>query len=82
MPPTSGPCSIQPREMAEWQTAVAQAETAGTFFIALPFTVLWERSLKGSDALPCQRVAPQYAQISVPCYRDCTSGKPSWRGCR
>ena len=24
-------------EMAEWQTAVAQAEAAGTFFIALPF---------------------------------------------
>jgi SAM-dependent methyltransferase len=29
--------ALSPAEMAEWQTAVAQAETAGTFFIALPF---------------------------------------------
>ncbi len=29
--------AFSPAEMAEWQTAVAQAEAAGTFFIALPF---------------------------------------------
>jgi ubiquinone/menaquinone biosynthesis C-methylase UbiE len=29
--------ALSPTELAEWQTAVAQAEAAGTFFIALPF---------------------------------------------
>lgn len=29
--------ALSPAELAEWQTAVAQAEAAGTFFIALPF---------------------------------------------
>lgn len=29
--------ALSPAEIAEWQTAVAQAEAAGTFFIALPF---------------------------------------------
>ena len=29
--------ALSPAEITEWQTAVAQAEAAGTFFIALPF---------------------------------------------
>ncbi len=29
--------ALSPAEMTEWQTAVAEAEAAGTFFIALPF---------------------------------------------
>ena len=29
--------ALSPAELTEWQTAVSQAETAGTLFIALPF---------------------------------------------
>ena len=29
--------ALSPAELAEWRTAAAQAEAAGTFFIALPF---------------------------------------------
>jgi hypothetical protein len=29
--------ALSPEEILEWQTAVAQAEATGTFFIALPF---------------------------------------------
>jgi hypothetical protein len=29
--------ALSPAELAEWHTAVTQAEAEGTFFIALPF---------------------------------------------